>query len=341
MNFVKFLIQRILASIPLLIAISLVSFGLIKAVPGDYADMWMSRAMSMSGQGYDVLKPQADALREHLGLNKPFIIQYFHWVWGIFTEWDFGPSFVQSRPVTEVMGLRLPRSLGLALTAHVFATLIGAGLGIYAALNQYKLGDILATVIAFIGITVPKFIISLVILYYLAFVLHSQYIGSLFSAEYVLQEHWSLGKFIDFLKHVWPVLAISIMAGQAYTLRMMRGNLLDVMKMPYIETARAKGLSERRIIFLHALPNALHPIIMNQGSRLDYMIKGEIEIAITMGIPTIGPLILTSVYQRDMYVVASIFILVAVMMILGNLIADILLALLDPRVRKATTGREA
>jgi peptide/nickel transport system permease protein len=122
---------------------------------------------------------------------------------------------------------------------------------------------------------------------------------------------------------------------------MMRGNLLDVMKMPYIETARAKGLSERRIIFLHALPNALHPIIMNQGSRLDYMIKGEIEIAITMGIPTIGPLILTSVYQRDMYVVASIFILVAVMMILGNLIADILLALLDPRVRKATIGREA
>ncbi|WP_244277844.1 ABC transporter permease, partial [Pseudovibrio sp. W74] len=247
----------------------------------------------------------------------------------------FGDSFFFSKPVTEVIGLRLPRTLALAFTAMVLAQFIGGALGVYAAMNQYKLGDTISTIVAFLGIVIPKFVISLIILYYLAFVWHSPYIGALQSPEYLLQDHWSLDKLWDFFKHVWPILLISIWAGQAYTLRMMRGNLLDVMKSQYIETARAKGLSRSRIILVHAIPNALHPVIMNIGSRFEYMVKGEIEIAIVLGVPTIGPLILSSVAERDMYVVAAIFMLVATIMVVGNLVADLLLALIDPRVRQA------
>ena len=155
-----------------------------------------------------------------------------------------------------------------------------------------------------------------------------------------MQDHWSLAKFWDFLKHTWPILFISIWAGQAYTTRMMRGNLLDVMNAQYIETARAKGLSRRKVLFKHAVPNALHPVVMNMGTRFDYMIKGEIEIAIVLGIPTIGPLILSAVADRDMYIISAIFMLVAVLLVLGNLIADLVLAALDPRVRRATLARD-
>ncbi|MCP4382596.1 MAG: ABC transporter permease [Hyphomicrobiales bacterium] len=336
MGILIFLLQRALATIPLLIAISFVSFAIILAVPGDYVDTWMSQTMAQTGLTRVELEPQAAELRERLGLDQPFYIQYWRWITGVVTSGDFGQSFFHSRPVTEVIGLRFWRTLLLAVITLIFGQLIGVFLGIYAATHQYKLGDTLATLIAFFGIVIPKFIIALVILYFLAFVYHSPYIGAIFSPQYMLQDHWSWGKVWDFFLHVWPILLISIWAGQAYTLRIMRGNLLDVMRAQYIETARAKGLSRRKIVYRHALPNALHPIVMNLGGRFDYMIKGEIEIAIVLGIPTIGPLILSSVSNRDMYVVSAIFLIVAVALVIGNLIADFLLALLDPRIRQAT-----
>jgi len=336
-----FMAQRLMAIIPLLIGISMVSFGLILAVPGDYVDSWMNQVMAQTGQSRIELEPQAARLRERLGLDQPFYVQYWRWIKGVVMSGDLGQSFVQSRPVSEVIGLRFWRSLTLAVITLVFGQIIGIGLGIFAAMNQYRLGDTLATLFAFIGIVVPKFIIALVILYFLAFVYHSPYIGAIYSPEYVIQDYWTWGKVWNFLLHVWPILLISIWAGQAYTLRIMRGNLLDVMKAQYVETARAKGLSRNRTIFKHAVPNALHPIIMNLGSRFDYMIKGEIEIAIVLGIPTIGPLILRSVNERDMYVVSAIFLIVAVAIVIGNLIADFLLALVDPRVRQATIASKS
>jgi len=292
--------------------------------------------MAMTGQNRSDLQAQADAMRASMGLDKPVWVQYWIWASGIVTSWDFGTSFFYNQPVTEVIGNRLPRSIGIAITALIVGQITGALLGIYAAMNQYRLGDNLATIVAFLGIVIPKFVIALVILYFLAFVWHSPYIGALNSAEYVIQDHWSFAKLWDMFKHVWPVLLISIWAGQAYTLRMMRGNLLDVMNTQYVETARAKGLSRRRVVMLHAIPNALHPVIMNMGTRFDYMIKGELEIAIVLAIPTIGPLILGSIANRDMQVIAAIFLIIAVIIVIGNLVADLLLALLDPRVRQAT-----
>ncbi len=341
MGLLIFLAQRSLATVPLLIGISIVSFGLILAVPGDYVDGWVTRTMAMTGQSRLDLQPQADAMRAAMGLDKPIWVQYWIWIKGIVFSWDFGYSFFYNLPVTEVIGTRLPRSIGIALIALIVGQIVGASLGVYAAMNQYKIGDTLSTVFAFLGIVIPKFVMALVILYFLAFVWHSPYIGALNSAQYVLQDYWTFGKLWDFFKHVWPVLLISIWAGQAYTLRMMRGNLLDVMNAQYVETARAKGLSRRRIILIHAIPNALHPVIMNMGTRFDYMIKGELEIAIVLGIPTIGPLILGSIGNRDMLVIAAIFLIVAVIIVIGNLVADLLLALLDPRVRQATLSSKS
>lgn len=339
MDFLKFLFKRIMASIPLLIGISMVSFAIIQAVPGDFVDTWIANTSAQTGKSYDELLPLAEEMRARLGLDQPLPVQYFTWLKNIVLHGDFGMSFEQNRPVTEVIGTRLPRTLLLAIITMICSQFIGVLLGIYAATNQYKLGDSAATLIAFLGIVIPKFVISLVILYFLAIVWHSPYIGAVNSPKYLLQEGWSLAKFWDFLKHVWPVLLVSIWAGQAYTTRMMRGNLLDVMNMQYIETARAKGLSRKKVLYRHAVPNALHPVIMNFGTRFDYMIKGEIEIAIILGIPTLGPLILSAVADRDMYVVAAIFMMVSVLLVIGNIFADLLLALLDPRVRHATLAR--
>jgi len=339
MDFLFFFVKRILIAVPLLLGISIVSFAIIYAVPGDFVDTWVANTSAQTGKSYDELLPQAQQMRERLGLDRPVIIQYSVWLKNIVTAADFGTSFEQNRPVTEVIGTRLPRTLMLAVMTLVIGQVIGILLGIYAATNQYKLGDNLATLVAFLGIVIPKFVISLVILYFLAIVWHSPYIGAINSPKYILQEGWTPAKFWDFLKHVWPVLLVSVWAGQAYTTRMMRGNLLDVMNMQYIETARAKGLSRGKVLFKHAVPNALHPVIMNLGSRFDYMIKGEIEIAIVLGIPTLGPLILSAVSDRDMYVVSAIFMMVAVLLVLGNIFADLMLALLDPRVRRATITR--
>lgn len=339
MEFLRFFLMRIAIAIPLLIGISIVSFAIIIAVPGDFVDTWIANTSAQTGKSYDALLPQAEAMRARLGLDQPVVIQYLVWLKNIVFFADFGMSFEQNRPVTDVIGTRLPRTLWLAIITVVLSQVIGVLLGIYAATHQYRLGDTMATLVAFLGIVVPKFVISLIILYFLAIVWHSPYIGAVNSPQYILQDHWSLAKFWDFLKHVWPVLVVSIWAGQAYTTRMMRGNLLDVMNMQYIETARAKGLSRKKVLFKHAVPNALHPVIMNLGTRFDYMIKGEIEIAIVLGIPTIGPLILSSVADRDMYVISAIFMMVAILLVIGNILADLLLALLDPRVRRATFAK--
>lgn len=338
MGFLLFIGRRVVISIPLLIAISIASFAIIVAVPGDYVDSWIGQTMAQTGQTRAELMPRADALRAELGLDQPLPVQYWIWIKNIVLSGDFGQSFAQSRPVSEVIGTRLPRSMAIAIVSLVLGQTLGVLLGIYAAVNQYRWGDTVATVVAFMGIVIPKFIIALIMLYLLAFVWHSPYLGSFYSPEFLVQESMSLAKLWDLFLHVWPILLISVWAGMAYTTRMMRGNLLDVMNAQYIETARAKGLSRRKVLFRHAVPNALHPVVMNMGGRFDYMIKGELEIAIVLGVPTLGPLILSSVAQRDMYVVSAIFLLVAVLLVVGNLLADIVLALIDPRVRRATVS---
>ena len=188
------------------------------------------------------------------------------------------------------------------------------------------------TIFAFIGMTTPRFVLALIMLYLLVFHFNSTNVAALFSPEYTMAP-WSLAKFGNLLVHIWPVLLVAIFGGMAQNLRVMRSNMLDVMQAQYVETARAKGLSPMRVLFRHIVPNALHPMIMFQGVALPYMIAGELEIAIVFALPTVGPLIVQAMQDQDVFVVASCMLILATTLVIGNLIADITLALLDPRVR--------
>ena len=328
-----FLVKRIVSALVLVAVVSLVSFLLIKAPPGDYASTVKATAISRGGMSEADAEALARAARVRLGLDRPVLVQYGRWIGGILLHRDFGPSFQESAGAGEVIGRRLWYTLGIALCCHVLATVVGVGLGIFAAVQQHRIGDTAATVFAFLGMTIPRFFLALVILYVLAFVVRSPAIGALFSAEYVLAP-WSFARLLDLAHHVWPVIFIAAFGGLAYNLRVMRSNLLDVLRQPFIEAARAKGLPERTVIFKHALPNAIHPLVMYQGVILPYMLSGELEAAIILSIPTVGPLMYSSLISHDTYVTATIFLILSVLLVVGNLLADIALGVIDPRVRE-------
>ena len=331
----RFLLRRLGFALGLLFVVSMISFTLIHAPQGDYASQAKAMAMSQMGMGEDQAEQYAQRIRIRLGLDRPLPEQYVWWVGSIVLHGDFGRSFVYNRPVAEVIGQRLPFTLGIALVCHVLATGIGIGLGIVAAMNQHRLGDTLASTIAFLGMTVPRFLVALVILYWLAFVVGSSNIGSLNSPAYITQP-WSPAKLWDLAQHVWPVILVATFGGLAYNLRIMRSNLLDVMRQPYIEAARARGLSRMSVVLRHAVPNALHPLVMHQGVILPYMISGELEVALVLSIPTVGPLMFDSLNQQDVFVTSTILLMLSAVLVVGNLLADLGLALLDPRIRVAS-----
>jgi peptide/nickel transport system permease protein len=337
MQVLRFLLMRVLAAVPVLLILSVVTFAIIQAPPGDYGDYIRSMLINQGGATAQEAEIQAEAYREANGLNDPIPLQYFNWMKGILTEFDFGHSLYYNKPVGDVVAERLPRTILLALTCHFFASVIGIGMGIVAATRQYSWVDTLFGVISFLGMTVPRFLLALIIIYILAFRLNVQEIGSFFSSRYG-GAPWSWDKFVDLVKHVWPVIFIATFGGLAYNMRVMRANLLDVLNSQYVETARAKGLSEGAVIMKHAVPNALHPLIAYQGVVLPYMLTGEIEVAIVFGLATVGPAITGSMAVGDVYVTATFMLVLAVTLIVGNIIADLLLVAADPRIRLGQEG---
>ena len=333
----RFLTGRILAAIPVLLILSIVTFAIIQAPPGDYGDYIKAMMISQGGASDDEAQAQADAYRETHGLNEPLPIQYLNWLGGIVTRFDFGHSLYYNREVGDVVAERLPRTLLLALTCHILASAFGITLGIVAATRQYSWIDTLFGIVSFLGMTVPRFLLAIIIIYILAFRLNVQEIGSFFSSKYG-GAPWSWDKFVDLVKHVWPVVFIATFGGLAYNMRVMRANLLDVLNSQYVETARAKGLSESAVIMKHAVPNALHPLVAYQGVVLPYMLTGEVEVAIVFGLATVGPAIVGSLAVGDVWVTATFMLVLAATLIVGNIIADILLVLLDPRIRLSSGG---
>ncbi|MDP1729692.1 MAG: ABC transporter permease, partial [Devosia sp.] len=312
---------------------------IIQAPPGDYGDYIRSMLMNQGGATAEEAEIQAEAYREANGLNDPLPIQYLNWMKGIVTEFNFGHSLYYNKPVGDVVAERLPRTILLALTCHFLASVLGIGMGIVAATRQYSWIDTTFGVISFLGMTVPRFLLALIIIYILAFRLNVQEIGSFFSSRYG-GAPWSWDKFVDLVKHVWPVVFIATFGGLAYNMRVMRANLLDVLNSQYVETARAKGLSEGAVIMKHAVPNALHPLVAYQGVVLPYMLTGEIEVAIVFGLATVGPAITGSMAVGDVYVTATFMLVLAATLIIGNIIADLLLVVLDPRIRLGGGGKE-
>ncbi|WP_055049741.1 ABC transporter permease [Devosia sp. A16] len=335
----RFLVMRVLAALPVLLVLSVVTFAIIQAPPGDYGDYIRSMLINQGGATIEEAEKQAAIYREQNGLNEPLPVQYVNWMVGIVTRFDFGHSLYYNKPVGDVVAERLPRTVLLALTCHFFASVIGIGMGIIAATRQYSWIDTAFGVISFLGMTVPRFLLALIIIYILAFKLNVQEIGSFFSSKYG-GAPWSWDKFVDLISHVWPVVFIATFGGLAYNMRVMRGNLLDVLNAQYVETARAKGLSEGAVIMRHAVPNALHPLIAYQGVALPYMLTGEIEVAIVFGLATVGPAIVGSMAVGDVYVTATFVLVLAATLIIGNIIADLLLAAVDPRVRLGGENRE-
>lgn len=327
----NYILRRLLIAVFLLIGIGIVSFIIIKLPPGDFASRYQQYLLDR-GAPMEEAKRAADVLREQYDLDKPLTTQFFLWVKGMVTEGKFGYSFAYRKDVGELVAERLPKTLLLALLAHLISTVVGVGLGIFVAPRKYGLWDNITAVLAFIFTSVPRFSIAIIILYVLVIQLKQPSISAFYSPEYVFAP-WSLEKVIDMFKHIWPALLIAGLGGVARNMRVMRANLLDVLGVQYVQTARAKGLKENTVILKHAVPNALHTIIAYQGTVLPYMMQGELEAAIVLGLPTMGPLFYESLVNQDIYISGSLLLMYGALILAGNLLADIFLAVLDPRIR--------
>lgn len=329
---VTYLIRRIISAIGVLLVVSAISFVVIQLPPGDFTDIYKAQLINQGGLTEAEAERMAEDMKRRYGLDVPIPLQYVNWIWGIVSKGEFGYSFRYKEDVGGLIADRLPRTIGLAAAAHFTSTLVGLLVGIFVGQRQYRLSDNVAAVVAFILTSLPRFFLALVILYLLVFTFDQKSVTSFYSPEYVVAP-WSFGKFIDLLRHVWPVIAIAGLGGVARNLRVMRGNLLDTLNAQYVVTARSKGIRERRVINRHAVPNALHPIVAYQGTAIPYMVQGELEAAIVLSLPTIAPMFYGSLRTQDIYITGSILLLYGVLLVVGNLLSDLFLAILDPRIR--------
>jgi peptide/nickel transport system permease protein len=323
----QFILRRILLMIPTFFVISMVAFAIIQLPPGDYATSMLS---NMAAQGESGTQ-SADELRATYGLDQPVYVQYAKWMWGILTRFDFGVSFEFSTPINSLIWERVALTVALSLGSVLLTWLIALPIGIYSAVKQYSAGDYLATFLGFVGISVPSFLIALVVMY-IMFDKFGTTIGGLFSSDMVA-EPWSWAKVGDLFNHIWLPIVILAISGTAELIRIMRANLLDELRKPYVVTARAKGLPEWRVLIKYPVRVALNPFVSTIGWTLPALVSGSIIISVVMALPTTGPLLLRSLQSQDMYLAGSIVLVLSVLTIIGTLISDVLLALLDPRIR--------
>lgn len=322
-----YILRRLLIAIGTVWVISVISFAIIQLPPGDYVTSYVAQLMAT---GTMVTQEEAENLRIQYGLDQPIYIQYLKWVW-LILQGNFGVSMEWQRPVMEVIGDRLLLTALLALAAVLFTWVLAIPIGIYSAVRQYSLGDYFFTFVGFIGLAVPNFLLALVIMY-LAFVYFDANIGGLFSTEY-LDAPWSWARVWDLIKHLWLPAIILGTAGTAQLIRIMRANLLDELRKPYVVTARAKGLTELKVILRYPVQVALNPFISTVGYTLPYLVSGSIIVSIVLSLPTVGPLLWKALIAQDMFLAGTIVLLLGIMTVIGTLISDILLAWLDPRIR--------
>lgn len=325
---IRFILYRLLLMIPTLFLISIVSFIIIQLPPGDYLNTLVSQ---MQSRGETVDSEAIRALERQYGVGKPMWEQYFIWMRNILLHGDFGDSFEYNRPVTDMIGSRLAWTVGISVGALLVTWIVAFPLGIYSAVRKYTAGDYVLTFLSFLGLAIPEFLLALVLLY-----ISSEYlglsVGGLFSPEYV-DAAWSLAKVGDLMAHLWIPIVIVGVASTAGLVRTMRANLLDELNQPYVVTARAKGLTEPRLIIKYPVRMSLSPFISTLGWTLPAIISGEAIVAIVLNLPTLGPLLLRSLQSQDMYLAGGIILIISVLTVVGTLISDVLLAISDPRIR--------
>ena len=323
----RYILRRLMLFIPTLIAISIVSFALIQLPPGDYLT---SHVMRLAEAGDSVTQAELEALTMQYGLDQPITVQYAKWAWNIL-QGDFGISFEWNLPVSELIWERLLLTVLFSLSSILFTWVVGIPIGIYSATHQYSLGDYIATVLGFIGMGIPQFMIALVLLW-VGFSYFGVELGGLFSREFE-NAPWSLAKVWDLMQHMWiPALVLGV-SGTAWTIRSTRANMLDELNKPYVETARAKGLKEQKLIWKYPVRLAMNPFISSVGYVLPNLISGATIISVVLGLPTTGPLLLRALLSQDMYLAGSFVMMLSVLTVIGTLLSDILLAWVDPRVR--------
>lgn len=323
----RYILKRIIWMIPFLFAVSIVAFLLIQAPPGDYLTTYIAKL----GES-NVLLDQAsiDNLRARFGLDQPLYVQYFKWVANLL-QGDFGMSFEWRQPVSDLVWGRMALTVCLSFSTLLFTWAVAFPIGVYSAVHKYSIGDYIATTIGFIGLATPNFLLALILMY-VGVVHFGSDVGGLFSPEYQ-NAPWSAAKVWNLIEHLWLPIIVLGTSATASLIRIMRANLLDELNKPYVDTARAKGLSEFWLIMKYPVRVALNPFISTIGWVLPNLVSGAVVTAIVLSLPTAGPMMLQALLSQDMYLAGAFVLLLSSLTVIGMLISDILLVLLDPRVR--------
>ena len=322
-----YVVRRLFWSIPFFFAVSLVAFALIEAPPGDYMTTF---AATLAQSGDIVDQERLDALRERYGLDQPFVVQYWKWISGV-VRGDFGLSFEWQQPVSDLIWERMALSVILAAATLLFTWAIAFPIGIYSAVRKYSIGDYFFSALGFIGLSLPNFLLGLVLMY-IAVVHFGSDVSGLFSPEYQ-QAPWSWGKVVDLGQHLLIPVVILGTSATASLIRIMRANLLDELYKPYVTTARAKGLSEWRLLVKYPVRLALNPFVSTIGWAFPQLVSGSVIISYVLSLPTAGPLLLQALLAQDMFLAGAFILLLCALSIIGMLVSDILLAVIDPRIR--------
>ena len=323
-----YILRRTLQIIPLIVVISVLSFAIIELPPGDYVTM---RIIELEQTGTRVDADEIARLTAQYGLDKSLVQRYALWAWNIVSSGHLGRSFQWEKPVTEVIGERIALTMTISLFTLVFVWVVAIPIGIYAATHQYSLGDYVFTFFGFIGISVPGFLLALVVIY-LAFTQLGLSVTGLFSPEYA-DAPWSIAKLLDMLPRLWVPIVVIGLTGTASLIRVMRSMLLDELRKQYVITARAKGVAERTLLFKYPVRIAINPLISTIGWLLPFIVSGEALVSIVLNLPTTGPVLLRALLFQDMYLAGSLVMILSVLTVLGTLISDLMLAWLDPRIR--------
>ena len=322
----SYVIRRILAMIPMLVAISFISFVIIQLPEGDYLNT-LQAVQGTSGGGMS--DEQAQLLRERYGLNEPFLSQYVKWISG-FPRGDFGYSFEWSTDVWPLIADRIWYTVLLGACSIFVMFVLAIPIGIYSATHQYSLGDSFLSMLAFFGLSVPGFLLALIWMYIGGILLGLDVVGS--QSQQFLTAPMSTAKAWDFFVHLWPPAIILGLASTAQLMRIMRNGMLDSMSQQYIMTARAKGLKERKVVNKYAVRSAINPVVSVLAMEVPKIISSSILIGVVMSVPTTGPLFLHALLSQDMYVAGTFLLIMSFMLLVSNLIADLVLGWLDPRI---------
>jgi peptide/nickel transport system permease protein len=323
----RYVLHRLLVMIPTVVAISVATFVIINLPPGDFLSAQISE---LQAQGEGVQTERIEYLRELYGLDQPLWERYLRWVWGML-HGDLGWSFEYDRPVTEVIGDRIFLTVVISLATVIFTWIVAFPIAIYSATHKYSWGDHGLTLLGFLGLATPNFLLALVMLYF-ANVWFGTTIGGLMEPQYIDQP-MSWAKFVSVLQHLWiPVIIIGT-SGTAAMIRRLRANLLDELQKPYYVTAKAKGLPPGRALVKYPLRMSLNPFIADIGNLLPDLISGSALVAVVLSLPTTGPILVRALQSQDMYLAGSFLMLESFLVVIGVLISDLLLAWLDPRIR--------